>query len=72
MFGRWGVTGQADTTMTLDQRFMQIPPLSPLVLSQLIGVSADIALLLDEAGVVQEVSLSRSDWAALDCPSSSS
>ena len=46
---------------------MQIPPLSPLALAQLIGVSADIALLLDEAGVVQEVSLSRSDWAALDC-----
>jgi len=44
---------------------MQIPPLSPLALAQLIGVSADIALLLDEAGVVQEVSLSRSDWAAL-------
>lgn len=39
---------------------MQIPPLSPLALAQLIGVSADIALLLDEAGVVQEVSLSRS------------
>jgi transcriptional regulator PpsR len=46
---------------------MQIPPLSPLALAQLIGVSADIALLLDTAGVVQEVSLSRSDWAALDC-----
>lgn len=38
-------------------------------MAQLIGVSADIALLLDEAGVVQEVSMSRSDWAALDCRS---
>ena len=48
---------------------MQISSLTPLDLSQLIGVSADIALLLDEAGVVQEVSMSRSDWAALDCRS---
>ena len=48
-------------------RHMQIPSLSPLELAQLIGVSADMALLLDPAGVVQEVSLSRSDWAALDC-----
>ncbi len=38
-------------------------------MSQLIGVSADIALLLDEAGVVQKVSMSRSDWASLDCRS---
>jgi transcriptional regulator PpsR len=48
---------------------MQISSLSPLDMSQLIGVSADIALLLDEAGVVQKVSMSRSDWAALDCRS---
>jgi transcriptional regulator PpsR len=48
---------------------MQISSLSPLDMSQLIGVSADIALLLDEAGVVQKVSMSRSDWASLDCRS---
>ena len=48
---------------------MKLPPIDAHTLASLIGVTSDLALVIDKDGVVQDVSVKKDDLASLPCHS---
>ncbi len=46
---------------------MKLPPIDAHTLASLIGVTSDLALVIDKEGVVQDVSVKKDDLASLGC-----
>jgi len=46
---------------------MKLPPIDAHTLASLIGVTSDLALVIDKDGVVQDVSVKKDDLASLGC-----
>ena len=46
---------------------MKLPALDPLAFSQLLGVVSDLALVMDEQGTIEDVSIGRDSLASLGC-----
>jgi transcriptional regulator PpsR len=46
---------------------MKLPALNPQAFSQLLGVASDVALVLDQQGTIEDVSVARDSLGALGC-----
>ena len=46
---------------------MKLPSIEAHTLASLIGVTSDVALVIDKNGVVQDVSVKKDDLASLGC-----